>query len=163
MGHAEKNESLPEHDVPPQVWEMLHEFLLGIKNPELDLREPHLKPSLRKIYPFIIFMYSVLLAVGVLSNLAVFIHIVRHKLYKDGTYSFILNNVISDVIKCVIILPISLYVLLIQNWMLGELLCSFLPMLQVGEMLNIPILNSKLICKVASKTKYMFENNPYYV
>lgn len=121
-----------QNDVPPEVWDIIHEFLLGQANPKLDLRKPHLRPSVTSSYPFILFMYSLLIVTGVALNLSVFIHIIKNKLYNDVTCSFVLNNVISDIVKCVVVLPITLYVLLINNWILGELLCSFLPMLQVS-------------------------------
>lgn len=126
------NSTEPEIDVPKHVWEIIHEFLLGIKDPTLDFREPHIKLSLINVYPLIIFIYSILVLVGLVSNLAVLAHIVYHKLHKDETYAFLLNNCVSDIVKCVIVIPISLYVLLVNNWVLGELLCSFLPMLQVS-------------------------------
>lgn len=119
-------------DFPPQVWAIIHEFLLGTNDKELDLKKAHLRPSVANIYPFFVFIYAVLILTGVVSNLAVAVHIIRHKLYDDATYCLIINGLISDIIKCVFVLPISLYVLLIQNWILGELLCSFLPMLQVS-------------------------------
>lgn len=119
--------------IPPHVFNIIHEFLLGVDNKHLDLQQPHLRPSVAKIYPLFITIYAILIGVGVLSNLAAFIHIVRHKLYNDATYSFIINLLVSDVIKCVCVLPISLYVLLVQNWILGEVLCSTLPMLQVRK------------------------------
>lgn len=118
-------------DVPPHVWAIIHEFLLGVNDKGLDLHKAHLRPSVANIYPFFVFIYTVLILTGILSNLAVAVHIVKHKLYEDATYCLIINGIVSDIIKCVFVLPISLYVLLIQNWTLGELLCSFLPMLQV--------------------------------
>lgn len=126
------NSSKDENDVPPQLWAIIHEFLLGVNDQGLDFHKAHLRPSVANIYPFFVFIYAVLILMGVLLNLAVAIHIFKHKLHDDATYCFIINCVISDVIKCVCVLPISLYVLLIQNWIFGELLCSFLPMLQVN-------------------------------
>lgn len=125
------NASEPENDVPKQVWEILHEFLLGIKDPTLDLREPHLKLSFASTYVLIIFVYAVLVLGGFLGNVAVLAHITYNKLHRNETYAFLLNNCVSDIIKCVVVIPISLFVLLIQNWVLGEMLCSILPMIQV--------------------------------
>lgn len=133
---SKENSTGPEVDFPPHVWAIIHEFLIGVQNPEADLRKPHVRQSVANIFPFIIFMYALLIGTGVISNIAIFIHIIRHKLYRDATYCFFINNVISDLMKCIIVLPISLYVLLIHNWILGELLCSFLPMLQVSIQLN---------------------------
>nr|XP_023018238.1 orexin receptor type 1 [Leptinotarsa decemlineata] len=151
----EINSTIPENDIPPEVWAILHEFLLGIKDPELDLREPHLKTVFSRIYPFIIFIYALLVVAGLFGNLTVFVYIIRHKLYSEETYTFLLNNVISDIIKCVVVLPISLYVLIIQNWVLGELLCSFLPMIQ-----DIPLHTSTLTFLLLAWDRFRFIRNP---
>lgn len=138
------NSSLEEQHIPPQVYNIIHEFFLGVDDKQLDLQEAHLRPSVAKIYPVFIAIYAILIGVGVLSNLAAFIHIVRHKLYNDSTCCFIINLLVSDVVKCVCVLPISLYVLLVQNWILGEVLCSTLPMLQVSAQLHRTIIFFKL-------------------
>lgn len=128
---GEINSTKQDNDVPKDVWEIIHEFLLGINDPKLDLREPHIKVSLATVYPLVIFVYSILALAGLVSNLAALAHILYHKLYKDETYTFLLNNCVSDIVKGAVVIPLSLYVLLVQNWVLGELLCSVLPMLQV--------------------------------
>nr|CAI5837046.1 unnamed protein product [Callosobruchus analis] len=121
------------NDIPPHVWAIIHKLLLGVSDPRLDLRKAHLKVSFAKIYPYVILMYGLLVITALLTNLYVFIHIVRLKLNNNCTYGFLLNNVISDIVKCVVVIPVSLYVLLVENWVLGELLCSFLPMVQVSR------------------------------
>lgn len=126
----------PFSDVPPNIVEVIHHFLIGLQEEHIDFREAKVRPSVANIYRFIVCMYALLVVTGVLCNLAVLFHILRHRFYKDPTYAFIINNVISDIVKCVCVVPISLYVLLVQNWMLGELLCSFLPMLQVKIISN---------------------------
>ncbi|XP_050296504.1 orexin/Hypocretin receptor type 1 isoform X2 [Anthonomus grandis grandis] len=124
--------SKPAEVVPQYIWEIVQKLLAGvsISDEKVDLRKPQPNKSLESVASYIIFAYGVLIVYGVLSNILVFIHILQYRLNKDPTYAFILNNAISDILKCVVVLPLSLYVLLIQNWMLGELLCTFLPMIQ---------------------------------
>ncbi|XP_049820202.1 neuropeptide F receptor isoform X2 [Aethina tumida] len=149
------NQTAVPSGVPPHVWNFIHQFIIGEANQNLDLRVPHIRPSIAKYVSFIIFMYSILIAVGVICNLAVFFHIMKYKLYNEPTYSFIINNVISDLVKCVFIVPISLYVLLIQNWILGELLCSFLPMLQ-----DIPLHTTTLTFLLIFWDRYRYVRRP---
>lgn len=118
-------------DVPQHILNIIGVFIIGLENGEIDIQRAHLRKSVANIYPFIVSMYALLILTGIFANSAVLYHIIKHKLYKDATYSFIVNNVASDIVKCVCVLPITLYVLLVQNWLLGELLCSFLPMVQV--------------------------------
>ncbi|CAH1367938.1 unnamed protein product [Tenebrio molitor] len=100
-------------------------------------------------------MYSLLMVTGVALNLSVFVHIIRNKLYNDVTCSFVLNNVISDIVKCVVVLPMTLYVLLVNNWILGELLCSFLPMLQ-----DIPMHTTTLTFVLMAWDRLRFIRHP---
>jgi hypothetical protein len=58
--------------------------------------------------------------------------IVKHRLYKDPTNGYIVNLKTAD-IKCVLVLPVSPTILLVQNWIFHSFLCFFLPMLQVGN------------------------------
>ncbi|KAK9881893.1 hypothetical protein WA026_018090, partial [Henosepilachna vigintioctopunctata] len=119
-------------DIPTDLhtWDIVHEYILGAGAHELDLRKPQIRPALQNSFRFIIFAYSLIVVIGVLANLAVFVHIIKNKLYKNATHAFVLNNVISDLLKCLFVLPISVFVLMVQNWLLGELMCSFLPMIQ---------------------------------
>lgn len=127
-------ENSTKQEYPSNVLAIIHDFVLGYDARNLDLRQPHLRPSVAKIYLFIVFMYSVLVVSGTCSNLAVLYHILRHKLQRsDGIYVLLLNNVVSDIVKCVFVVPLSLYVLLVQNWILGEHLCQCLPMFQVSH------------------------------
>ncbi|XP_022919319.2 prolactin-releasing peptide receptor [Onthophagus taurus] len=120
----------PFDDIPVNIRHVIIEFLIGAHVEGNDVTVPHVRSSVVNIYQSIICIYVLLIIVGVSANLAVGFHIVRHRLYADPTYSFIVNNVVSDIVKCIAVLPITLYVLLVENWNLGELLCSFLPMLQ---------------------------------
>lgn len=97
-----------------------------------DFSKPILRPVFYNTYPLLIFVYSLLIICGIIMNFAMFYHILKFKLYRDPTNAFLINMVISDVIKCIFVLPISLAVMLIDNWIFGKFLCFFLPILQVG-------------------------------
>lgn len=118
--------------IPSQYLEMIAHYLMGIKNESLDLSKPHLKPTVLKIYPLFIFIYAALIIAGCAMNVAMIFHIGKNKLYKDPTYAFIVNIAISDLVKSIFVLPITLVVILVQNWVFGKFLCYFLPMLQVN-------------------------------
>lgn len=136
MADFATNFTEPENDVPKNVWDIIHKFLLDRNDQTLDLRVPHIKNAFIEIYPFIAVVYGVLIVFGVGSNLTAISYIIYYKLYKDETYAFLLNNCVSDLIKCVLVLPITLFVVLVNNWVLGELLCPVLPMIQVSLVCN---------------------------
>lgn len=129
-GNTNHNET--ESDVPKEVWDIVHKFLLDQDDPTLNLREPHLKVVFVKILPLIIFVYGILIFCGTVGNLGAIGYIIYHKLYKDQMHAFILNNCVNDLIKCVVVIPISLFILVVHNWVLGELLCPVVPMIQVS-------------------------------
>ncbi|XP_057334888.1 uncharacterized protein LOC130673720 isoform X4 [Microplitis mediator] len=118
--------------IPSKYYETIAHYILGLKNlsSKHDLSKPMLRLSVIKIYPLLILIYSVLIAVGVAANITMIIHISKNKLYRDPTYAFLINIAISDIIKCIIVLPITLAVLLIQNWVFGKFLCLSLAMIQ---------------------------------
>lgn len=119
-------------DAVPETWlQTIQQIMDGITNTSLDLHKPHLRPAFVHNYGFFIFIYSVLVVFGAVANIGVLYDIFRRALYHDATYCFIINLAISDFLKCVFVLPITLAVLLIQNWIFGQFLCFFLPMMQV--------------------------------
>ena len=101
-------------------------------NESEDFSKPLLRPVFSNSYPLLIFVYSLLIIFGLIMNFGMVFHIIRFKLHRDPTHAFLINMVISDAIKCIFVLPISLAVMLIDNWIFGKFLCFFLPMLQVS-------------------------------
>jgi hypothetical protein len=127
--------------IPDKWLNVVAQFIMGLRNDSgLDFSKPHLRPSVARVFPLFVFLYALVVAVGTISNLAVIWTVVKHRLYRNPTYGYIINLAIADIIKCVLVLPISLTILLVQNWIFGSFLCFFLPMLQVGN--NIRLLFS---------------------
>jgi hypothetical protein len=103
------------------------------------------------VFTLFVFLYALVVVVGAVSNVAVIWTVVKYRLYKNPTYGYIINLATADIIKCVLVLPVSLTVLLVlpvsltvllvlpvsltvllvQNWIFGSFLFFFLPMLQV--------------------------------
>lgn len=98
-----------------------------------DFSKPYLRPIFFKIYPLIILIYALLIISGIVVNLRMLYHILKLKLYKDPTHAYLINMIIADIVKCLFSLPLSLAVILIDNWIFGKFLCYFLPMLQVKK------------------------------
>ncbi|KAL1122904.1 hypothetical protein AAG570_003229 [Ranatra chinensis] len=114
--------------------EVLRRLLSGFHNESilLDLSRPHLKPSVTSVYPVFVFQYALLVVTALCANLAALATVLGHSLYRDPTHCYVINLAIADLVKCLVVLPVSLAVLLVQNWIFGRFLCYFLPMLQVG-------------------------------
>lgn len=104
----------------------------NINDTTFDFAQPHLKPIVKHSYPVFILQYGLLAVFAVLSNLAVLAYIVRLRLFYDSTHAFVVNLAVCHIVQCVITLPITLMVTIIQNWIFGNFLCFFLPFLQVS-------------------------------
>ncbi|KAH9508593.1 hypothetical protein Btru_052113 [Bulinus truncatus] len=110
--------------------ELIIQFMTNNNNSGVDFKEPFIKPSLRYVYPFFMFLHVLVGLVGVAGNTAMVVVIAKHRLYQDQTYFLMTNLAFADLIKCMVVLPITLANLLLQNWLFGSFLCFFLPMLQ---------------------------------
>ncbi|KAH8386712.1 hypothetical protein KR093_002137, partial [Drosophila rubida] len=120
-------------DVPERYLMAMANFLAGHVNDTVDMERfngPILKASIKSVYWLFLIQYAALALLGVLMNIVIIVYIMYHRLYKDVTHAFIINLALCHFVQCALVLPISLMVMLIQNWIFGQFLCFFLPMLQ---------------------------------
>lgn len=120
-----------DEDIPQKWIEVMLHFLTGLRNDTRDYSKPHLRPSVVRIYPVFIVLYSIVIVFGTIGNIGIIYSVFRDKLYRDQTCVYIINLALANLVKCIFVLPISLTVLLVQNWIFGSFLCYFLPMIQV--------------------------------
>lgn len=107
-------------------------FAMGSKkNGSHDYSSAVLKPFVSSIYPVFVLQYGLLVLFGFSVNSAVIFFILRRRLFREITHSFVLNLCLSHCVQCLVVMPITLTVLLLQNWVLGQFFCYFLAMLQV--------------------------------
>lgn len=119
---------IPEHLLMPIV-----HFVTGFHNlSDREVNSAFLKPALSNIYVLFIIQYGVLALIGVLANAYIIYYILHHKLYHDGTHAFMVNLCMCHLVQCAFVLPVTLMVILIQNWIFGQFMCYFVPLLQVS-------------------------------
>lgn len=119
----------------PHNWlDVIVHYLRGFRNDTTDFNRPQLRPSVRHTYPMFVCGYSALIMAGALCNAYVLAIVARKRLYAtDPVYVYVANLAVTGIVECVSVLPISLMVMLVQNWIFGRFLCYFLPMLQVSD------------------------------
>ncbi|KAL8585900.1 hypothetical protein ACOMHN_019315 [Nucella lapillus] len=100
------------------------------KSGRVDFTRPFVRPSLHYVYPLFVLLYATVGTIGIAGNAAMLFVITRRRLYHDQTFFLMGNLALSNLIKCIFSLPITLANLLIQNWLFGSFICFFLPMLQ---------------------------------
>ncbi|XP_052900858.1 uncharacterized protein LOC128307161 [Anopheles moucheti] len=118
--------------IPEEFMAAVMQVLLGEKNysADSDYSAPYLKPVVARIYPLFILLYAIPTALGLTLNVMIIVYISKYKLYRDVTHAFLVNLAVCHCVQCAFVLPITLMVMIIQNWVFGQFMCFFLPLLQ---------------------------------
>ena len=101
----------------------------GIKSPSC-LTRPVFKPA--SVLGITLLFYGALVLVGIIVNAVISIVICRRKLYlTDNTHMCVLNLSAAFLLQLVIVVPLTLFVIVVHNWVLGSFICYSLPIIQV--------------------------------
>lgn len=79
---------------------------------------------------FLIIAYSAVLAVGLIGNSCLVFVITRHKEMRNVTNILIANLSCSDILMCIVCLPVTIIYTLMDYWILGSALCKLTPFVQ---------------------------------
>ena len=123
---------------------------------DVDFTQPHVRRSLRYVYPLFMFLHALVGLSGLVGNLGIIIVIGKRRLFRDQTFFFLGNIAFSDIIKCIFVLPVTFSNLLIHNWIFGSFMCFFLPMMQC-----FPIHSSMLTYLMIAIDRYRLIVNPF--
>ena len=116
----------------------IHKFLtdmnFGVEE-DLDLTQIHLRPVFKpaSVLGITLLFYGALVLVGIIVNAVISVVICRRKLYlTDNTHMCVLNLSAAFLIQLIIVIPLTLFVIVVHNWVLGSFICYSLPILQVS-------------------------------
>lgn len=111
----------------------IYQFMTGANNlTNAELNKPIVRAGLQDTYILFIILYVVLSVLGIVINSAIIVYIFQRKLYCDNTHAFFVNLCICHFVQSAFVLPITLFVIIVHNWILGQFMCYFTPMLQVS-------------------------------
>ncbi|KAF6723611.1 Neuropeptide Y receptor type 1 [Oryzias melastigma] len=79
---------------------------------------------------FLIVAYSTVMAVGLIGNSCLVFVIAQHKEMHNVTNILIANLSCSDILMCIICLPVTIIYTLMDHWILGDALCKLTPFIQ---------------------------------
>ncbi|MFT7813437.1 hypothetical protein Z043-113496 [Arapaima gigas] len=79
---------------------------------------------------FLIVAYSTVIAVGLIGNTCLVFIVSRQKEMRNVTNVFIANLSCSDILMCIVCLPVTVIYTLMDRWILGEALCKVTPFVQ---------------------------------
>lgn len=129
------NRPPPSSTAADKWYEEAVHFLTGERNITDSLGRAQLRDSLAPVAPFFIILYALLVVGGAGANFAVLFTVtrgwVRGGAGRDSTCGYVANLALADLVKCVFVLPMTLAILLVRNWVFGSFACYFVPMLQV--------------------------------
>lgn len=127
------------NNLPDQHLFAIYQYITGFNNiTDKELSQPILRQSLSDTYfLFIIFVqYALLSLIGMVTNIWIIYHIIRNKLYRENTHAFFVNLSLCHFVQSAFVVPITLIVIIFHNWILGQFMCYFVPILQVSTTLN---------------------------
>ncbi|XP_042206095.1 orexin receptor type 1-like [Homarus americanus] len=136
-------------DLPDKLLGQIIHNLRSFPNETVDFSKPHLRRSLQHVFPLFLILYSALVVLGSIGNAVMIAHILRRRLYRDPTNAYMMNIGVCNFIMSVLLLPLSLAILLIQNWIFGSFLCYIVPMLQ-----DVPIHATMVTMVFVSMDRY---------
>lgn len=79
---------------------------------------------------FLIIAYSTVMAVGLIGNSCLVFVITWHKEMRNVTNIFIANLSCSDILMCIVCLPVTIVYTLTDRWIFGDALCRLTPFVQ---------------------------------
>lgn len=120
-------------DIPEQYIIPIWHYITGFENmTDKELNQFILRPGLYDTFILFTIQYALLSLLGMVTNIWTVYYICKHKLFRDATHAFFINMCICHFVQSAFVLPITLMVIIVQNWILGQFMCYFLPMLQVS-------------------------------
>ena len=137
QGIDDSSKSRLPQNFPEKFIPAFYYMLKSIPNETTDFSKPYARTSLQRTYPLFITLYMMVMVIAVVTNSAMFYRILNivQKLQErkmDMTeYLFLANIAILNILLSFIVIPLSLAILLIQNWVLGKTVCYLAPILQV--------------------------------
>lgn len=130
-----KEFKLPQ--IPGKLLPELIHTMQAFPNDTTDFSKPYIRTSLQKMYPMILTAYVILLLIGVALNVAMLMRtlnlskMLRQNQQSFTEYLFSANISVFNIVMCLLVVPLSLAIMLIQNWIFGRFLCYTAPILQV--------------------------------
>lgn len=89
-------------------------------NTQHDFSEPIVQEALENYLPFLLLLYGLLMLSGVIENIVLIAYIVKQKLYHNETHGFIINLALCHILQCSLVLPITILIIVLQNWIFGQ-------------------------------------------
>ena len=101
---------------------------------KIDLDVPHLRPLFYLsdgVMAVFLALFVILALVSAASNVSLLLLIIKQKLYKESLTLCLANMMVIHIVEVCVVLPLCLCTRMVQNWVLGEIVCYMLPVITV--------------------------------
>ena len=124
-------------EIDPEHLKTIHKYLTDMKFGEegVDLSEIYLRPVFRpaETLGITILFYGALIIIGIIVNCVVLGVICKRKLHlTDNIHVCVLNLTVAFLMQLLMVVPLSLFAIMSQNWVLGTFICYICPIIQVS-------------------------------
>ncbi|KAF0292784.1 hypothetical protein FJT64_000170 [Amphibalanus amphitrite] len=122
------------------------------------LLQPRLRPVFARLCPAVVAAYTVVAAAGSVTCLAAARAIYRRGAPPTAGCGPLLTLLAGCLANCLLVLPLTLTVLLLQNWVLGSTMCYMLPIMQLffGDLRGVGLCMVNVGRGVGPLTKVLF-------
>ncbi|XP_013782397.1 neuropeptide Y receptor type 6-like [Limulus polyphemus] len=142
-------------DIPDHYVGMVIHFFMHFHNDTTDFKTPHLRPSLKNSFPLYLILYGLVGALGLFLNANMLRRIFLFREHCENIDKYLASNAVNDMFKCIVVMPVSLAILALQNWIFGSFLCHFLPIAQ-----DVPFYATFLTLLATAFDRYRTIMNP---
>lgn len=132
-----KLEKLLLRRIPDKHLHTLIPILNSLNNETDEFDRIHIRSTIGGILPYVLFLYGCLMLGGMASNLWMgsrIARLLRKEVVSKSlrvTYKYLLINCANDaMVKCAIVLPFSVAILVTLTWTFGSFWCYAFPLLQ---------------------------------
>lgn len=127
---------LTEHDletIGKTKWlEAVINWLRGFPNDTVDFARPQLRQGIEPIWLPLGLMYGAVVVLGLVLNALALARLCRQSRGPTATSRLLANVCAANLFQGAVVTPLSVVVLMVQNWVFGPVMCYVLPMMQVS-------------------------------
>lgn len=158
MDNTTSGEPLDElriHEIPDKYLGVIVHFMLKFHNDTSEFNKPQLRRTFRSSYPLFLVLYGSLFVSSLIANSWMVLHIYREKRPRESVCVYLFVNALNDIFKLLVVIPISLVTLFLDNWLFGRFLCFASPIVQ-----DFPFYLTLLTFVAIACDRYRYAMNP---
>lgn len=128
-----------------------------------SLKKTRVKPALQEIFYVFVVLYSIVGVIGTCGSISMMVNVFRRHVMSVPTFALLTNLALCSLITALGVLPLTLSVLLLKNWVFGSVICFLYPMLQTFPILAVLMTLLIIVAERYAGTYRRYRLSPDYV